>query len=291
MADETPAGTGGTGDTAAAAAAATAAAATAAANKPWYDGADTELVGYIQNRGLDKMEPKAAALAEAKAHREAERLLGVPADQLLRFPKDANDKEGWAKIHARLGVPTDAKEYDFTAVKTAAGQPIGETIANTLRAAAGEAALTKDQAAAVAKSVVKLFDETEATKAAEYAIKLDAEKASLKTNWGQNATANLIVAQNAATKLGVTPAELSALESVVGYSRVMEMFRTVGSKIGEDVFVNGGPGGGNQPVSKEAAQQRLDELGRDQDWQAKFNKGDVKALQEFNNLTRMVAGV
>jgi hypothetical protein len=44
-------------------------------------------------------------------------------------------------------------------------------------------------------------------------------------------------------------------------------------------------------MTKEAAQSRLTSLEHDTDWMAKFEKGDVKTKQEFDNLTRMVAGV
>src|SRR5690348_6393637 len=56
--------------------------AAAAGTKVWFDGADAETVGHIQNRGLDKLPANEAALAAIKAHREAEKHLGVRADQI-----------------------------------------------------------------------------------------------------------------------------------------------------------------------------------------------------------------
>ena len=290
MVGETP-DTGNADAVAAAAAKATADAAAAAGSKPWFEGVDTDTSGYLQNRGWDKLSAKDAALAATKAHREAEKLIGAPPEQVIRLPKDANDAEGWAKVHTRLGVPADVKDYDFSTVKFTTGEVVDDEFAGELRSVAGEAKLTKDQATSVAKAVVKLIDKAEADDAAEYATKLAAEKVTLAANWGANKTANLIVAQNAAEKLGVKPDEIKALESVIGYARVMEMFRTVGSKTGEDTFINGGPGGGNTPMTKEAAQARLTSLEHDTDWQAKFEKGDVRARQEFDNLTRMISGV
>src|SRR5258708_32263958 len=103
---------------------AAAAAAVIAANqqKPWYDGVDSDTVGYIQNRGLDKVDAKNAFLAAVKAHKEAEKLIGVPADQVLRLPKDANDTSGWNTVKDRLGRPKDASGEDFTAVKESANE-------------------------------------------------------------------------------------------------------------------------------------------------------------------------
>jgi len=72
-----------------------AAAAAAAGAKPWYEGAAAEDVGYFQNRGWDKVDAKTAAFNAAKAHREAEKLIGAPADKMIRLPNDPNDAEAW----------------------------------------------------------------------------------------------------------------------------------------------------------------------------------------------------
>jgi hypothetical protein len=36
-------------------------------------------LGYLQNRGWDKVDAKTAAINAGKAHREAEKLIGAPA--------------------------------------------------------------------------------------------------------------------------------------------------------------------------------------------------------------------
>jgi hypothetical protein len=51
----------------------------------WHTGLDSELIGHATNRGWDKLDGKAAAQAALKAHRDAERHLGVPAEQVLRL--------------------------------------------------------------------------------------------------------------------------------------------------------------------------------------------------------------
>lgn len=274
----------------AAPAAAAPAAPAAQGDKPWHEGADAGLTGYIQNRGWDKLDPKAAALAASRAHHEAEKLIGAPPDQMLRIPKDANDTEGWGKVYSKLGVPADATQYKFDGLKFANGEEVDADFSASVAKIATEQHLTLDQAKGVAKFIVSQIDAAEADEAATYQSKLDAEKNTLKTNWGSNATANMIVAQNAAAKLGVSAEELSALEKTIGYARVMEMFRNVGSRIGEDSFIRDSGGGGNNPVTKEAAQARLNMLEHDADWQERFNKGGARERQEFDNLTRMVAG-
>jgi hypothetical protein len=58
-----------------------------------------------------------------KAHREAEKLIGAPASEMIRIPKDPNDAEGWRQVRSRLGVPADEKGYDFAASSTRTAAP------------------------------------------------------------------------------------------------------------------------------------------------------------------------
>lgn len=259
-------------------------------NAPWYGTPDPETLGYLQARGLDKMKPNEAALAAVKAHREAEKLIGAPADQIIRLPKDANDVEGWNKVNQRLGTPADPKEYDFAAVKRTDGSDLGEEEVEAIRAIAHELQLPKGKAAILAQRLAKIAD-TEIEKGeVEYNGKIAAETEALKTNWGNNFAANKVVAENTAKSLGVSAEELASLERGLGYAKVMEMFRQVGTKIGEDKFVQSG-GGNKGPMTKDEAAFRLSQLEKDSIWWDKFNKGDVMAVKEFNDLTRIQAGL
>lgn len=260
------------------------------APEQWYAGSDAETTGYLQNRGWDKLPAKDAALAAVKSYREAEKHIGAPPDQILRMPKDAADKEGWAKVHARLGVPADAKEYDFTGVKFTDGTELNPDVANTIRTMAHENHLPKDTAAAVAKAVVKMMETAEEGETASYNQKLELEKGTLRTNWGSNAPAYKVIAENAAKALGVTSEELAALEKVAGYAKVMDMFRNIGSRIGEDKFIASGGGSGGNLITKEQAVAQLASLERDEAWMNKFMAGDAAALQQFDNLTKIKSG-
>jgi hypothetical protein len=264
---------------------------TGGGDKPWFEGYDADSVAHIQTRGWDKLSLKDAVAQAVKAHREAEKLIGVPQDQLLRFPKDANDKEAWSKIHARLGVPADPKEYDFAGVKFSDGTELDQAFADRVRGLATKYHLSKDDAKGLASDLVKSIEEDEGTETNDYAAKLAQEKDALTKNWGANYNANMIVAQNAAAKLGLTPEEVAALEKTTSYSRVMEMFRNVGVRMGEDKFINNGGGGGSNPMTKEQAQATLDQRQADSEWVKKLDAGDSATVQEFDNLTRLIAGV
>lgn len=256
----------------------------------WHEGIDAEIIGHAQNKGWKLDDPKEAFVGAVKQARELERHFGVPPDQLLKMPK-ANAPEAEIKAFwQRLGAPADAKEYDFAAVKHADGNPIAQPLADAIRSVAATAHLPKDAATAVATAVAKHLDSAKAEADAGAATKLAEEKAALAKSWGTNGDLNKLTAMQGAKRLGVTPEDVAALEKVVGYSRVMEMFRKVGAGTSEDTFVEGKPGT-QGAATREAAIARKAELSNDAAWRTRFLAGDVAAVTEMRNLDYMIAGV
>ena len=253
---------------------------------PWYQsatGADAEIIGHMQNKGWHNMSPQDAAMAAARSHREAERTMGMRADHdLLPIPKDLT-KGDLNPVWERLGKPKLATDYDFSAVKFKDGTALDDTFTNFMRERAFNLNLPKNAAADMARGLVEYMDQADATEAAATADAIAQERQSLAKNWGSNFEANKLVAQNAVRALGLDPATVNALESVIGYSKVMEMFRTVGSKIGEDQFVTGGGQGNGQHnvMSREQATARKAELRNDSSWVSRFLQNDQAARREM----------
>ena len=252
-------------------------------DKPWYDGADPETIGYLQNRGWDKVTASQAAIEAGKAHREAERLIGAPASEMIRMPKaDAPEAERIA-MWQRLGAPADPKDYDFTGVDPA--------LADAVRATAAAAHLPKDAATQVATGVAKYLTDKAAGETAERAAALQTERETLQKSWGNNFETNKFIAGQAAQKLGVDPAAIAALEGQVGYGPIMEMFRKIGMSLGEDKFVNNGPAGGDPALAtKESAIARKTELKADQGFVTRYLAGDREAVRQMKALDMLIAG-
>jgi hypothetical protein len=260
---------------------------------PWYQtaGFEGELLGHMQTKGWDKLDPAAAAKAAVTAAREAEKMVGVPADQFLKLPKAADDVEGWKKVHARLGVPAEAKDYDLSGVKHANGNALAENLAQTLRDMAHANNIPKDRVTAIAGTLVKHLDGIDAERAAVETAALAKEKAALTENWGKNFEANKFVAGKAANALGITPEHLEALTKVTGYKAVMEMFLAIGQKIGEDKFISAdGSPGGKGPMTKEQAQARVKELQADSAWGKRYTSGGNVERREMDALMAIIAG-
>lgn len=267
------------------------------ANTAWFSGpgfddlpetSRTELTGYLQNRGWDKTDARAAALGAIKAHREAERLIGAPADKIVRLPKDASDEAGLTELRTKLGVPADAKEYDFSTVKFTDGSALDAEFTAKIGAALRDANVAKDRAPTVAKAVVEFMEKADAGEAAEKAAAIAQEKDALKANWGNHFNANLIVAQNAAKTIGLDPAAIAALEGQVGYAKVMEMMRNIGARMGEDQLVRSNAPGSNGPMTADQAAATMAERKADKVWVDKLMKGDSAVRREFDTLSRMM---
>lgn len=259
----------------------------------WYAGktTDAEIIGHIQTKGWDKKPVDEVALAAIQSHRDAEKLIGVPANQMIRLPQDANDANAWKGVWQRLGVPADAKEYDFAGIKTAAGTDMPADLQDFLRAQASNFNVPKDAAKGIAAALVKFQDDKSASEAAEKAANVVTQRDELKKSWGPHWDANMLVAKNAAAALGVSPETVAALESMtgVGYAKVMEMFRSIGSKIGEDKFVgSGGAGGG--VMTREQAVAKKAELMNDTAWTERYLKGGSNEVREMTALNVLIVG-
>ena len=258
---------------------------------PWHAGSEPEFVGYLQNRNWhDKPAADVAKLA-ITAHREAEKLIGVPANRVVRLPENMDDSVAMRDVFKRLGMPADAKDYDFAAVKHAGDKPLDAKLDAALRQAAYDANLPKNAAQRVASALVKHLDEGASAAQAEATANLATEKEALAKNWGTNAVANRLIAQNAAKALGIDEGTVAALEKVAGYAKVMDMFRQIGVKIGEDKYLGGGtPNGGNGITTREQALARKAELSADAAWRGRYLAGDTVAKREMLDLNTIIGG-
>jgi hypothetical protein len=254
----------------------------------WYEGkADAETVGYLQNRGWHEKDPVTVALEASKAHREAEKFIGVPANELIRLPKTPADA-GWDQVWQRLGAPVDKTGYDFSTVKKADGTDIDQGFKDFLAESSASLRLPKETAAALGQAVVKHQETVAAAAQAERTAALETERQTLAKNWGANMEANKFVAKQAALALGVDPETVQALENQVGYAKVMEMFRNIGAKIGEDKFVSSGgnPNNGIMTVEQAVAQKKT--LMNDTAWAKRYMDGDAAAKREMTALNTII---
>lgn len=249
-------------------------------DKPWYDGSDTETVAWLQNRGLDKLTPVEAAKKAAEGHRNAEKQLGWPAQNLLRMPKDEKDLATREAMYNKLGRPETPDKYNWGELKVSDefkqfAAPLYHKLGLSQAQVSELLAATATRAEADMKRQKESAD-----------IQFATEKAELLKNWGQYAEANLTTAKNAFTKLGFTEEQVNAMQDQIGFAKVMSMFHTIGTKTGEDAWIKGE---NNGPMTREQASERIKERKLDKAFMARYFNGDLDAKREMNDLHRVAS--
>jgi hypothetical protein len=237
----------------------------------------------VQNKGWDKLDPAAAAATIARAHREAEKHFGVPADQLLRMPKadapEAEVKAFWNK----LGVPADATGYKFEGVE--------ENVAELAREIALANNIPVSQAQGLARHLAAFAEKEIAETDAQAAQQLQQQRDELQRNWGAQHSTNLEVARRGAAKLGFDADTFAALENSAGYAKVMEAMRQVGVAAGEAKFFEGdagaGTGTGGQSMTRDQAVARIESLKGDREWGKRWMAGGTAEIREWEDLHRL----
>lgn len=257
--------------------------------KPWYDGADAELIGHIQTKGWHDLEPGKAALAAIQAHREAEKYIGAPADRIIKLPASADDAAGWADVFKRLGAPEKAEDYDFSAIKVN-DEPVDPGLVDFFRKEALRLHLPKDAAPELLKNYLDHQNGIGSAAAADKTAKLAEEHKTLDANWGANKEANKFLARKGAEALGFNAAVVDALEGVVGYAKIMEGLRNVGQLNGEAKFITGSGLTKDGIMTREQATARKAELMADTAWTKKYLDGDAAAAREMTSLNVVIVG-
>lgn len=256
---------------------------------PWHTTLDNEIKTYAHKKGYDLSDPFKAFAAAAKGHIEAEKYLGVPPQQLLRLPADVNDEAGWKAVYQRFGAPVDEKGYDFSTVKFSDGSDLDANFSEFMRKKAFELHLPTTSAAALSQAFVGFMEQADAREAEQSGTRLAEEKSQLQKDWGNNYEYNRQTAVQGAQKLKVTAEDVAALEKVVGYSRVMEMFRKVGAGTTEDAYISGKQGG-EFMTTAQTAEARLRELTSNPQWNQRLMANEAEAVREFQQLTRLISG-
>jgi hypothetical protein len=254
----------------------------------WFDGLEPELKGHVQNKGWDKLDIAAAAVEAVKAHREAQKHLGVPAEQLIRLPRH-DDLEGQKALWQRLGAPEDASGYDLSGVKFADGSEMSDEFAGMLKTTAAELNLPAGVLPQLATKLAAFFDTDEANSTAAAAHQLAQEKDALSRNWGPDFDTNVRIARAGAETLGLGQEFLVALEKSAGYAKAMEGLLKLGHAAGSARHLTatlGGDGTVSNPAlaSREQALARIEDLKVDKEFGKRWMAGDAQAVRELEQL-------
>jgi hypothetical protein len=244
-----------------------------AAQGAWFDSIpDTDLKGWVQNKGF-----KDVATA-VESHRNLEKLIGHDrAGRTVVVPQKWDDPNEVGQFYDKIGRP---KAPDGYKLPEGADKEFGTWAQTTFH----EAGLTDRQAALVMEKWGGLVaGKTEATAAAKAAA-LTADKEALGKEWGAAHDAKIQTAKSAVAAFGFDAATIDKLEDSLGYAGLMKFMAGLGEKVGEARAVNGdgsSPGGAMTPAS---AQAQIRELKADPEFTRKYLNGDFEAKQKLEQL-------
>lgn len=255
----------------------------AAPAEAWYSGMgfDQDTIGWMENRGLTKLDQSEALKNALSGFRNAEKFLGVPKDQLLRLPNfDTAEQTELDQFYNKLGRPADAKGYELPVPEGAPTE-----YADYMKEVFHKAGITAKQAKILAEANnefgAKIGQATEQQK-----LEMNkTQQESLRKEWGEAYDAQMGTARYAFQELGVDAETVDKLQDAMGFDGVMKFFANLGSKFGEGRFVSGGASS-NGPMTPNQAQAQIRQLQNDVEFGRKLTAGNAEAKALWDRLHR-----
>ena len=233
---------------------------------PFYDGfANPDLKTWATGKNFKDVE----TLAQSAWH--AEKLIGVPPDQVIKLPKVGADPAEWGPVYDKLGRPKDAASYTIPVPEGDDG-----AFAKTAAAWFHEAGLTQSQAEKLAAKWNEHIGGATKTQSDAIAAKHAEDVGKLKAEWGSEFDSKSALADRAGAEFGLTKDDYEALKSAMGPGKAMKLLANIGAKVGSDATIidSGNAGTGFKGMSADSARARIAELQKDRGFAARFNHPD-----------------
>lgn len=208
---------------------------------------------WAQNKGW-----KSAAAVVQSAY-NLEKMVGAPADQVVRLPADLSSGEAVRPILAKLGLPEAPDGYELP---TPTDMTPDEGFMNWSKEAFHKAGLTKGQATDLVGQWNEYVQGQVQAQQEEQQSRVTAEEQALRKELGQGYDVKMRMAQNAARSLGIQETDIDALEQSIGYARTMRLFMGLGEKLGESQFIgsDGETRGFNSQMTPAAAREAYNRM-------------------------------
>ncbi len=257
----------------------------------WYAGLDADTQAHAVAKGWTKAADMAAGFTEAaKAHLAAEKLIGVPADQVLRLPKDATDPTFQAAYDRIVGMvtPKTPEEYTFDGIELPEPDQkrVRDLAVKHKLPPAVALDLAADLSARTTAATADAVAAAETTKAANVA--------HLRMAYGADYDLKVFSATRAVDAAGLPASLLAHIATLPAeeYRKGMDALVALGQRMNERPMHQGtgmplvDPTAGMTP---EQAQARLQQFSDDPTLRAKFTAHDSATRDEWMKLTRIVA--
>ena len=222
-----------------------------------------------------------------KSYTNLEKLTGVPADKLIRLPKD-NDQAAWNEVYTKLGRPESADKY---VIPVPDGQP--KDFANEASKWFHEAGLPQSAVTKIAEKWNEFIGSQQKATTEKVQQENQVQINELRKAWGPDYDKNAQVVDRAAETFGMNQDQLSALKEVLGPKGAMEFLHKIGSRIA--VESSGDPAGmtqrGDFAMTADQAKARIAQLKNDKSFAQLFVSPDPKqrmdARSEMDRLHKL----
>ena len=186
----------------------------------------------------------------AKSYVHAVRKMGVPADQLMRVPQNADDP-AWNDVYNSMGRPESADQYTFDERYAEANLDDFKNIAHNL-------GLSQNQAEKILDMYSQAnYDQMEQAEARHSEMQVEGINA-LQKEWGKSYNENVELARRAFTNFASKEALDVMEDSGLGnHPEIVKMFSKIGNLLKEDGIMVGEPGIGDA-LSPAMAQEKID---------------------------------
>ena len=186
----------------------------------------------------------------AKSYVHAVRKMGVPADQLMRVPQNADDP-AWNDVYNSMGRPETPDQYTFDERYAEANLDDFKNIAHNL-------GLSQNQAEKILDMYSQAnYDQMEQAEARHSEMQVEGINA-LQKEWGKSYNENVELARRAFTNFASKEALDVMEDSGLGnHPEIVKMFSKIGNLLKEDGIMVGEPGIGDS-LSPAMAQEKID---------------------------------
>ena len=213
----------------------------------------------------------------------AQKMIGVPAEQLLRLPAAGADPTSWEGVYDRLGRPKSAEEYKLDA----SGPAVDDAYQKSFRSAAHAAGLSQRQAAAIVDWNEGYIRQAMTTRDASTASAGEAAIANMKETLGSQYDSTVALASAAVKQFG--------LDGLVDTNnpKVVEALAAIGKEFGEEEIMHGASNGGFTFDAHDAASEITRLTTSDSEFQkAYYNQGlgHKEAVKRIQDLQSIVSG-
>lgn len=247
------------------------------AGNPSFDWKATLGQNYEAHKPMIEAKRWSDPAAVLTSYGELEKMVG--RDKIAIPGKDATP-EDYRKIYSALGMPSDPKGYEFQ-VPSDFEEYDKTFVDGWFRGAAHKAGLTPAQARSLHDDYVAQSRQAHialAEKSNKEGADLDQ---ALRTKWGADYDKNINIAQAAVKQFGFSAVDLDKLEKITGSSALLEMFATIGEKMGTASLVTGTV----TSNSPQGALSEIEKLKGDKDFSAAYlnreHPGHAEALRRM----------